>query len=196
MSVTSLKYKTKLGTLAAPGDVDPGAMIPLQTITVGSTSVASITFSSIPQNYEHLQIRLLVREATGGFDQAYMQINGDSGTNYAKHTFGGAGSNSFAYGGTADATSVSIAAIPGSNQAANVFGASIVDILDYTNTNKYTTIRAISGTDNNGSGYQWFASGLWENTNPVTSLTIFAAGGPNLVQYTHAALYGIKKAGA
>ena len=59
MASISLKNKSKSGNLTAPGDVDPGAMIPLMTTTVG-TAVSAVTFSDIPQAYEHLQIRILI----------------------------------------------------------------------------------------------------------------------------------------
>jgi hypothetical protein len=160
----------------------------LQTVTVGSGGASSITFSSIPSTYTHLQIRGIVREASGGFDQAFMQLNSDSGSNYATHNLNGNGSSAGA-GATTSTTSMSVAAIPGSNQSSSVFGATVIDILDYANTNKYKTVRSLSGTDNNGSGYAWFASGLWQNTNAVTNITIFSTY--NFVQYSQFALYGV-----
>ena len=48
MASISLKNKSKSGNLTAPGDVDPGAMIPIATSTV-SSATATVTFSSIPQ---------------------------------------------------------------------------------------------------------------------------------------------------
>jgi hypothetical protein len=165
----------------------------IATTTVGSGGASSITFSSIPSTYTHLQLRVFSRAVSGGFDQIYMRINGDTGSNYSKHNMGGSGASGLVYGGSGGTTSVSIAAIPGSNQSANVFGASVTDFLDYTNTNKYKTTRAIAGTDNNGTGYNWFASGLWQNTNAITSINIFPAGSVDWAQYTHAALYGIKE---
>ena len=163
----------------------------ISTVTVGSGGASSITFSSIPSTYTHLQLRVFSREVSGGFDQIYMRVNGDTGSNYSKHNMGGDGTG-LTYGGSGTTSSVSIAAIPGSNQSANVFGASITDFLDYANTSKYKTTRAIAGVDSNGTGYNWFASGLWQNTNAITSINIYPAGIVDFSQYTHAALYGIK----
>jgi hypothetical protein len=70
------------------------------------------------------------------------------------------------------------------------WGVNITDILDYTNTNKFTVARSLGGYDANGSGYVLFASNLWKNTAAVTSITIEAS--PSFVQYTQFALYGIK----
>jgi hypothetical protein len=168
-----------------------GSYESISTVTV-STAVSSVTFTSIPATYKHLQIRGIIRQSTGGFDQALLQFNSDTGNNYARHTLLGEGSTASAEA-TASTNKISIAAIPGSTQTASVFGATITDILDYTNTNKYTTTRALAGTDNNGTGYFWFSSGLWQNTAAITTITITPGTG-NFVQYTQFALYGIKGA--
>jgi hypothetical protein len=78
------------------------------------------------------------------------------------------------------------------------FGVSIVDILDYANTNKYKTVRVLSGVDFNGTlagygGYVGPLSGNWRNTSAITSIKINAQTG-NFTQYSQFALYGIKGA--
>jgi hypothetical protein len=167
----------------------PSNFYSIATQTVDSGGASSIQFLSIPNTYTHLQIRGIVREASGGFDQAFMQLNSDTGSNYASHYLYGQGASAGA-GGTASTISMSVAAISGSNQSSSVFGATVIDILDYANTNKYKTVRSLSGIDNNGSGYAWFASGLWQNTNAVSNITILSTY--NFVQYTQFALYGVK----
>jgi hypothetical protein len=77
------------------------------------------------------------------------------------------------------------------NFTANVFNGYVVDVLDYANTNKYKTVRALQGFDSNGDGRIYLGSNLWKNTNAVTSITLTAFSG-NFVQYSHFALYGIK----
>jgi hypothetical protein len=193
--ITSLKNKTKSNKLTASGDVDPGAFIPLATTTL-STSASNITFSSIPQNYEHLQIRLFVRSTTANTSSnAYIQFNGDTSTNYSYHELTGQGSTA----GSAAGTTVSgprICNYPAASSTASMFGVGVIDILDYKDPNKYTTYRSLNGNDQNGSGYVILFSGSWRNTAPITSILIGDNSGGNFVQYTHAALYGIKRAGA
>jgi len=41
--------------------VGPGDYESIQTVTVGSTSQSSISFTSIPSTYKHLQIRYISR---------------------------------------------------------------------------------------------------------------------------------------
>jgi len=65
--------------------------------------------------------------------------------------------------------------------------------LDYTNTNKNKVCRLLGGYDDNGnSGSVRLQSILWKNTSAITSIGIQQWDSANFIQYTHAALYGIK----
>lgn len=176
------------GHLWAPGkDYDS-----IATTTVGAGGAASITFSSIPSTYRHLQIRLLVRSTTVTTQSvAYMQFNSDTAANYSYHELTGQGSTAGA-GGSASVTGPRIAIYPGASSTASMFGVGVIDILDYKDTNKYTTYRSLNGNDQNGSGYVILFSGNWRNTAAVSTITIGDNSGGNFVQYTQAALYGIK----
>jgi hypothetical protein len=81
--------------------------------------------------------------------------------------------------------------IPGSTQLANNYGCVIIDILDYTNTNKYKTVRSLGGYDNNGSGYTALFSGLWLNTAAITSIQVGALYVSDNI-YSRISVYGIK----
>jgi hypothetical protein len=82
-----------------------------------------------------------------------------------------------------------VAIYAGTSAAASIFGAGIVDILDYANTNKYKTLRALAGVDFNGSGRVGLTSGLWQSTSAINAITL---EGSSFVQYSSFALYGIK----
>lgn len=195
MGSISLKYKSKSGNLTAPGDVDPGAMIPLTTTTL-STNTATVTFSSIPQNYEHLQIRFIARcTATQVSRNITTQINGDTGSNYSRHYLSGNGSAASS-GPDIGQTVIFGGVATGTGGAANVFGVNVFDILDYTNTNKYKTFRIMSGYDDNTQGQAYYNSGLWLSTSAITSITLSTEGSFSFSQYSTFALYGIKRAGA
>ncbi len=168
-----------------------GAYESIAVATVPSGGAASITFSSIPQNYAHLQIRVMARGTQADVsDQIGIQFNSDTGSNYAIHQLGGSGSSTFATGGGSQ-TKIVPAYITGGSTSANIFGVGVIDILDYTNTNKYTTVRGLSGYDSNGAGYIILRSGLWLNTNSITSVVCIPDSG-SFVQYSQFALYGIK----
>jgi hypothetical protein len=74
---------------------------------------------------------------------------------------------------------------------ASTFGASVLDVLDASNTNKYKTVRALDGVDTNGAGTIEFMSSLWMNTAAITAMTLTLNSG-NFSQYSHFALYGVK----
>ena len=113
----------------------------IETFTVGSGGSASITFSSIPNTYKHLQIRCIMRGTTSSnsFD-VLMRFNGDTTSKYTGTQLYGDGSGTAAHGGLGGGVA-STNAYPfytmGDTGAANVFGPGILDIIDYTNTSKY-----------------------------------------------------------
>jgi hypothetical protein len=175
------------GTGAVAGDYQS-----IATTTVGVGGASSISFTSIPATYTHLQIRLLARSTTvASNSNAYIQFNSDTATNYSYHELTGQGSSASAASGTT-VSGPRICNYPALSSGASMFGAAVIDILDYANTSKNKTYRSLNGNDQNGSGYAILFSGAWYNTNAITSITIGDNSGGNFVQYTQAALYGIK----
>lgn len=158
----------------------------IATVTLGS-SASTITFSSIPQTFTHLQIRMLSTSGNTPSSGATLRYNGDTTVgNYYSHNIQGDGATAAAY---ATANNSYFPGVLG-NAATTGPAGGILDILDYTNTNKYKTSRYISSYDQNGSGYVVFGSNLWMSTAAITSIVL--TGNANFAQYTHAALYGIK----
>jgi len=183
-----------LGILASSTRVAAGDFESIATTTVGAGGSSSITFSSIPSTYTHLQIRVINRISQSVSENGIIvRVNSDTGSNYAFHGFTGNGSSAGAFG-YASQTKIEGPDAPGASATASIFGAQIIDILDYANTNKYKTVRILTGDDLNGSGGIRLISGLWMNTNAITSLEFTVNGGSNFVQYSHFALYGIKSA--
>jgi hypothetical protein len=159
----------------------------IATVTVGAGGTTAVNFSSIPQTYTHLQIRAIHQEPS---DTMALQFNSQTGNAYTVHSLLGDGgavaasynaSPSMIYFGTNYGSS-------GSN-----FGASIVDILDYTNTNKNTTVRSLTGADNNSTYAKvGFYSGEYYYTNAISSIQILSRTSSTIAQYSSFALYGIK----
>jgi hypothetical protein len=168
----------------------------IATIEVGSGGASNVTFSSIPSTFKHLQIRGTAKtnRATYSNDNIKLQFNGDSASNYNSHNLYGdgtsVGANSF--GWTAQYYSGSV----GAQLIENNFGAVIIDILDYANSNKFKTTKVLGGFDNNNTGTDKgiiaLNSGLWRSTSAITSVIISAAEGTGLQQYSKFALYGIR----
>jgi hypothetical protein len=167
-----------------------GAFDALSTVTVPAGGVASITFAGIPNTYKHLQIRALGRDTIESAGDLRWQYNGDTATNYSFHELYGHGStaSSFGYGGTGYGNLSNWASFLSQT---NQFSVAVLDILDYADTTKFKTGRAIGGRDNNGSGTIELASMSWRNTAAISSIYFYLTAG-NFAQYSQFTLYGVK----
>jgi len=177
------------GAAAAVGDYES-----ISTVTVGAGGSSSIAFTSIAGTYKHLQIRYLSRSSRAATtDSVSIRFNSDTGSNYARHYLYGDGATASA-GASTTQTSANIGTQAAASAAANIFGVGVIDILDYTSTNKNKTVRCLSGDDFNGSGDIQLTSGLYFATPAaITSITLLAQGGSaNFSQYSSFALYGVK----
>ena len=190
MAVISIKNKTKSGSLlVGNAPFIPSDYESIQTVTVGSGGASSVSFSSIPSTYKHLQVRILTRSTFGANEwPIFVQLNGN-GSGYAYHDLQGNGSAVSASASSSQSL-MQLGDTSAANGTANSFGVFIMDILDYADTNKNKTGRTLYGYDLNGSGKVGLRSGLWANTAAVTSLS-FGTGG-NFAEYSSFALYGIK----
>ena len=181
-----------VGLLAPQVAASTNSYESIQTVTVGAGGQSSISFTVIPSTYKHLQIRCISRESLGTtIGGMYIQLNSDTGSNYAWHRVWGDGASTFA-GASASTTAQLGGIIATTSGTASVFSAAIIDVLDYANTNKNKTLRSLTGLEYNGSGYVGLHSGLWNNTAAVTSIVINPDSGQNWQQFSSFALYGIK----
>lgn len=178
-----------LGIIASSLPAAAGDFESIATTTL-STTTASVTFSSIPATYTHLQVRITALGDTATGYDVTMRFNSDTASNYNWHRLYGTGSSALAQGSLTSVTSMYVAADAVRTTYPFV---SVIDILDYADTNKYTTIRNLNGFDQNGAGAVTLWSGLWRNTAAVNSIAITVAAN-NLAQYSHFALYGCKTA--
>ena len=158
----------------------------IATSTVGSGGSSSITFSSIPSTYKHLQVRFIANNASA--QDIFVRFNGDSGSNYWRHFLYGQGTSATAGSDASGGNKISLGY---TSTTSGIFGNGVFDLLDYVSTNKYKTARSLCGYDANGSGYVLLFSGLWSSTSAVNALEIFPTSG-NFNQYSSFALYGIK----
>jgi len=171
------------GHLWAPS----GAYDSIATVTPYTTTT-TVVFSGIPSTYTHLQLRYSTI-ASSFASSGTLTLNGDTTTtNYHGHSLAGNG------------TAASANDFPNINYAPYVTGITstpgvgVMDILDYTNTNKYKTMRMLAGGDNNGTGYVSFSSGLWMSTAAITSITMTLTSGVTFASGSHFALFGIRGA--
>jgi hypothetical protein len=170
----------------------------IQTVSVGAGGQSSISFSSIPSNYKHLQIRAIARTTDAGQTQDIigLRINSDTTTgNYVSHRIAGDGTNKVSAAQASGTYSSSWAGYAtGVNAPANMFGATIIDLLDYSSTVKNKVGRNLAGDHQNNTTDQQiiFGSTLYLSTSAVTTVTLVPIFASAFAQYSHFALYGIK----
>ena len=173
-------------------DPDFGVFESIAT-TVITSDTASVTFSSIPQTYKHLQLRMFAKTDRADLeDVTLIQFNGDTAANYSYHYIRGTGAATASEGATSTSYIYLHFASTGNSGVSNIFGSSVLDILDYADTNKFKTTRSLHGFDANGSGRVYLVSGNWRSTSAITSIVLDQQFGTNWKQYSHFALYGIK----
>ena len=168
----------------------------IATVTV-STTAATVTFSSIPSTYTHLQIRAMsINTAAALGNYTILNFNGDTGNNYSWHYVMGDGSTAYS-GGNSATGSIRFDQVRGATGSNSYPQSTVFDILNYASTNINKTTRALDGGDGNGSnGGISLNSGAWYNsTTAITSIVLssYSSGAASLFGTNSSfALYGIK----
>lgn len=181
MAIRSLKTgsfsrSTQVGnSIILPGDYES-----IATVTVGSGGSSSISFSSIPSTYKHLQLRIF---GSGATSDGLIYFNGDTtNANYYRHEV-------YGNGATVSADAFNAPYYDAGGISSSYPLVEIIDILDYANTNKNKTLRNLWGYDFNGSGRVGLLSIGWTNTSAISSISL---SNRTYNQYSQIALYGIR----
>ena len=159
---------------------------------------AAVEFTGIPQTYEHLQLRVSARDDGAGSDYSevtlrFGPVGGsiDTGNNY--YSAETRGYNTTVSAGLSGATHRIIATfIAAPNDDAAQFGGGIIDILDYRNTNKNTSVVWYGGNAAAPS-YPWtaFGSGLWDATGAIDQISVAGYAHGSLLRGSEFTLYGL-----
>lgn len=158
----------------------------------GTGSSGTITFSSIPGTYQHLQIRAMIRGTASATRQdGIIRFNGTTSGDAYFHSVQGYGTavSTGAYTEQRFADDMVIAA----TSTADTYSCFVIDIHDYASTTKNKVTRSFGGYDANGSGYMGLVSNLWISTAAITSITVSVPTG-NFATGSVVSLYGIKGA--
>ena len=184
-----------LGVIASSitANLAPFGYSSIATTTLGSAT-PSVTFNNISQGFKHLQIRMYGRTDRSYSGNPYDGVNLKYNGNYATKGHGIAAHDNLAAPSAYAESYLAFLPDTGGSLNANVFGAFIIDVLDYSKANKSKTTRFFGGFSANGSQYGAIslASNLHASTSPVTSITLEVAFGTNFLAGSRFALYGIK----
>ena len=176
-----------LGLLSfSAGGGNGGNALTLISTVSGTGSSGTITFSSIPSTYKHLQIRIAASNNSGSTVTIVPNFNGDTASNYSAHWLSGNGSSVSSSGSSSNTIQGMVMIADGSSAVSPM----ILDILDYADTNKYKTMRSMFGYM--ASPYQIIRlhSANWRNTAAITSISLVAAAG-SYTSNSRFSLYGV-----
>jgi len=171
------------------------AVIEAIATTYLEADTASVEFSGIPATYEHLQVRMTVKDNRAHYvDPMDFSINGDTNVaNYTIHVmyaydstvgdYGAASNSQIAYLTSSGSSSYEV--------SATAYASLVIDILDYANTNKNTVTTWTSNAFSEFRTQLYRGSMLWADTSAVTSLTFEPRNAPNFVRGSEFTLYGL-----
>jgi len=163
----------------------------IETVELAS-SASSITFSSIPQDYDDLILKFAARSAADGNPSFFGTGSINSSTaNLSAVLLEGTGSSV-----SSSSRSDFLIRFPGSSSTANTFGNAEVYFSNYTgSTNKSFSVDLVS-EDNATAARQLLSANLWSNTNAITSLTFTAGESQDFASGSTFSLYGVTSGGS
>lgn len=156
---------------------------PIASITL-TGNAASLTFSSIPQNYTDLILVASGRRDTGGPADHLVRFNGDSGTNYSRTYIYGDGSN-IGSGRDVSDTSAKLMYFDSST-----FSTPILHIMNYSNASVFKTIVQKQTLQSVVSAVN---VATWRSNNAINQISIIAPSN-NILAGSTFNLYGIADA--
>jgi hypothetical protein len=177
----------------------PNSYESIETVVLTGTQ-AAIDFTNIPGTFKHLEIRYWANcNRTDNFlDDIGIQMgNGsiDTGNNYSSHTLMSSGDSGITnFEQTTTNRVLCIICVGQASVQNNANGIGVISIIDYTNTNKFKTLRMLAGFNTNSSSFPsrvGITSGNWRSTSTVTNVRLQLANS-NWAANSVFALYGIK----
>jgi hypothetical protein len=162
--------------------------------TVGAGGASTIDFSSIPQTYTDLVLKVSARSSYANpWVSIGLKFNGASaGAAFTWREIDGSGTAVVSGNGNGD---IYAGDFVGSTATANTFSNVDIYIPNYTSSN-YKSVSTDSVTENNSStSVQLLSAGLWSSTAAITSLSmrLYSGVSGTISQYSTAYLYGISK---
>lgn len=172
----------------------------IATATVTGGGNGEITFSSIPQIFKHLEIRIWGQSLNASANDQFMIRMGanntiDTGNNYHRAWIN-QNTTTTTYNVNASTSAIVVGStVAASSANTNPFSASWISIVEYTNTSKNKAIRFFGGNNdmqasNANYRYDW-GGGMWMSTSAVNTIRILTSTGGNFADGTTIALYGI-----
>ena len=187
-AVTAIDYSPNTGTNFVVGSMLSTYAVPKNLITrteLGSDT-SSVTFSSIPATYDHLEVTVYARtDRSAVNDVVNMTFNTDTtASNYDHQELQGAGTTVSA---NTDAANFRIGVYASSSEGANEFGIGTTTIYNYTKTDRHKHRLTVMGSSERVLLY----SRRWEDTSAINQIVLTPNVGDNFLAGSVFTLRGI-----
>jgi hypothetical protein len=159
---------------------------PLANITLGATA-STVTFSSISGAYRDLVLVIEASPADTSFPAVWLRANSDTGSNYSYVRMTGNGSTTASLS-NASQTVLQIGSAFGLGSTTASRAVIVVQIMDYTATDKHKSVLSRASTPNHGVEA---ATSRWANTAAITTIQALVSAGTGFATGSSFSLYGI-----
>lgn len=177
------------------------AVVEAIATTYLEADATSVTFSSIPSTYQHLQLRCSLKSSRAGseVDGFRLTFNSDTANNYAYHWMRGWNATAGVGGSASNRLQFQNMVATKTTTPAALFSTYLVDIFDYAHANKNATVGALGAANETNWTVASMESGMWDNpaTKPhsgITSIQLDQVNGPYFMRGSEFTLYGWKNA--
>lgn len=167
----------------------PKTYEPIQSQVLGSAQ-SSVTFSSIPQTYTDLILVSYFGTTTLNED-AYVQFNSDTASNYSRTHVRGNGSS--ASSARAINQTYCLIDVDSAGSTLNTGLQVVTQIMNYSNATTYKTLLSRSGTLGGSFTGTTALVGMWRNTAAISTLLVGCTTNTFISGSTFV-LYGVKAA--
>ncbi len=182
------------GAVGATGATGASGSTLISSQVLGA-AVATVTFSSIPGSYSHLELIIIGRMSDSALAESIdLQFNADTAAHYDgwyMHNVPGSGISSVI---PTTKTNIRIGTLPGATATAGVGGSIRVRIPGYTGTTFDKTLSFDSmsyQTTTAGQKDDLYGHGIWLSTAAITSIVLSEEGAGNFIIGSRFDLYGI-----
>ena len=183
-----------LGVLAVAGAGSGAATGAFEFISNSTLGVptASIVFSSIPTDYKHLQLRITGYAETGQATARDLKMTFNGTNTWGRHRLSAEGAGAAPSGsGATSQTFLEMRQAQGYSGTGGHPAATIVDIYDYQNLNRATSVSGMVFSKTSTVEALHYFSGVYIDTDIVNSIT-FTSSSTNIGALTSISLYGIR----
>jgi hypothetical protein len=156
---------------------------PLATVTL-SSSASSVTFSNIPSSYRDLIVVVTGTNSANAF--ITLRLNGDTGSNYSMVWMQGSG-----LGSSSNSVTSQVEIITSANNVGTALKTALINIMDYSATDKHKTLLATTNGENGGTRLTAGLVARWANTSAINSVRVYDGNGSSYLAGSTFNLYGV-----